>query len=56
MPFRRARVRHRLDDLIFGREWRGAALGFGANAAIGRDPMRSTALRGSEKPRVTAQC
>ena len=45
MPFRRTRVRHRLDDLIFRRKRRGAALGLVAYAAEGLNPARALGLR-----------
>ncbi len=39
MPLGRARIGHRLDDLIFRRQQSGAALGFGAHGAKGVEPM-----------------
>jgi hypothetical protein len=33
VPFRRARLGHRLHDLVFGGKQRGAALGLGAHFA-----------------------
>ena len=38
MPLGRARVRHRLNDLVFGRERRGAAFGLGAHLAKRGNP------------------
>ena len=35
VPFRRARVRHRLDQLVLGRQRRGAALGLVSDRQIG---------------------
>ena len=37
VPFRRAGVRHRLDQLVFGRQRRGPALGLVADGEIGFD-------------------
>src|SRR5690349_19699616 len=39
MPFRRACVRHRLHDLVFGREIGGAPLGFASDDTEGVDPQ-----------------
>ena len=39
MPFGRARVRHRLHDLILRRQRRGAALGLRAHRAEGIEPI-----------------
>jgi hypothetical protein len=39
MPFGRAGVGHRLDDLILGRQQRCAALGLGPHRAKGIEPL-----------------
>jgi hypothetical protein len=39
MPFGRARVSHRLHDLIFGTEQRGPPLGFRADAPKGLEAI-----------------
>ena len=40
MPFGRARIRHRLDHLVFGRQQRGAPLGFRPHRPKGIEPIR----------------
>ncbi len=50
VPLGRARVRHRLHDLIFRREQRGAAFGLAAHRAKGLKPMS----RGSTKVSAAA--
>src|SRR5215471_21274547 len=45
MPFGRARVRHGLNDLVFGREQRRPPLSFGAHAAECSQPIGPRLLR-----------
>ena len=44
MPFGRARIGHRLNDLVLGRQQRRAAFGFGAHRAKGLEPVVARVL------------